>query len=36
VFEQEVAELHIDDLQVGEPQTPASGNTGSRPDSTQP
>jgi hypothetical protein len=38
VFEQEVAELHIDDLHVGDQptQTPASGNTGSRPDSTQP
>jgi simple sugar transport system ATP-binding protein len=36
VFEQEVAELHVADLHVGEPQTPASGSTGSRPDSTQP
>jgi simple sugar transport system ATP-binding protein len=39
VFEQEVAELHIDDLHVGEQQTqtPAAGNTGTRPpESTQP
>ena len=35
VFEQEVAELHVGEMSHQQPQPP-SGNTGGRPDSTEP